>query len=207
MKNLFLLFAALLLIIVGFVALPQTASAQCPSGWNGPLTTNITVPTTPPCTITIEYCWFLSPGGILFTNVTGYSFFDPNCFIAFFINPLRDDIILTSLLNQLNGLYPTLIPPCGSYSAMTFTLERAVCKYIENDSAKQVMYVKNCTETGVCRSTWSVCIDYSEVNPKIVRTFIGKTLDGSSECPDEFPIIPLNPPDGWKSPCFMDKCQ
>jgi len=129
------------------------------------------------------------------------------CLLPFLTNPTRNGLILDAVLKELISLNAAPIPPCSTLSVLSFSLDEYACKLIENDAIHQIMRVITCPGSGVCRSTYRICVDFSGQNPTISKTLISKTLDGSSSCPDTFPEIPLELPNGWQSTCFMDKCQ
>jgi len=206
MKNITLLLASLLIILGGVFGTTAIASAQCPSGWNGPETTTINYTTSPLCDIDIIFCWTITPGGVLQTQVLYYGT-DPGCIVAFLLDPAKINLMADAILAKLASLNATPIPPCSTLAVLTFTLDEHDCKFIENDNVHQIMLVKDCSTDAVCRSTYRVCIDYSGANPVLSKTLVSRSLDGSSECPDTFPVIPLDPPHGWQSTCFISPCQ
>ena len=199
--------SSMAVVFFSFAVIAYT-QVTCPTGFNGPQTT--TLQWTPSCQITIVYCWSISPGGVLTTKVQWIGG-DINCITGFLADAGRDSLIMITIAYDLgtnvtlpNGLHP--VPPCSTLTTVTFTLERAVCKFFENDTQNGIMWVKACSSTGICRRNYSVCVDFTTSPPSLTITYIDSQEDGTSNCSTNFPTIPENPENGWKSDCFMDPC-
>lgn len=211
MNNSVLFFFTIAFLFV--ISLTQTtAQVTCPTGMNGPETTTYnynnggTI-----CPITIIYCWSLSPGGVLTTSVewVGGSI---ACLNAFLNDANKDMMLMGAITLDLGtngkgygGSNP--IPPCSTYTAITYVISTTLCNYLENDATNSIMWQKPCSNPGLCRRHYSVCIDFTQSPPVPVTTFISASADPGNTCSETFPTIPSPCPNGWQSGCFMSPCQ
>ncbi|MBL7973293.1 MAG: hypothetical protein JNJ85_00175 [Candidatus Kapabacteria bacterium] len=206
MRHLLLsLFLALFVITASQESVAQSA---CPSGWLGPYP--VTINYKPGCIISFWYC-YSNIGGVVKTRVE-YAPATYGCLEDFLKDPSHNYLLAKAMVYDLgtvqyNPIGQHIVPPCSTLTSITVTFESVVCKYLQNNASQGVMYVRDCLAAGVCRRSYQSCIDFTTDPPTPVLNQIGIELDGSSSCQEDFPIPPIDPPDGWISPCFMDPCQ
>lgn len=163
------------------------------------------------CTYTVNYCYKLSPGGVLQTEIESITS-TPGCMSyanitsSAFHNNLTV-AIAKDIQNNVSGPFGgSMFPPCGSGHSLNFVTEFRSCTYLQYDNQNIEISLLPCENVEAkCRRYYDICWE----DGKPVSTYLSTTSDPTSQCTEAYGQVPVpnSVPLGWRSDCMMYPCQ
>ena len=154
-----LIFTLTVLIFSNVESMGQTCS--CPSGYT---TVSFDYPYTSTCTFSITYCVICHPTGNIEMRLCGLTFDYGNneCDYIVLSSQLYGEVRKAALIHVANNLCGSQIQPCPQRKIIEY--QQGMCQEIVNDTFNDLIYVRNCDDSGHCITETEVCWDGSNLS-------------------------------------------
>ncbi len=172
MKKVFLFFA---FVAILFACSFERGEAQCATGFSETTISFIYGG----CTYTIDYCFKCSVTNPIEISINWFEPQNRSCFDLMIAN--FPDFISKAKEHIIDNQYIICsIPPCIGTARATSYVYSSLCYQIYNTGTSLRLF--KCDDIYFCKTEYSTCLDYNYTPPKLVKTKVGTSLQGTPQC-------------------------